>query len=174
MSEHSMTYNVLFLGSGNATRSIMAEAILNREGAGKFRALSAGVQAHAELDARAVALLKKTHFDVASLRPKAWTELTGEDAPIFDFIFTLSDDTALMPQSAWRGQPIFAHWDIADPARASGNEAQVQLAYADTFRMLSNRIGILVNLRLHTLDRRAIQRQVDSIGQSLSPAAVVA
>ncbi|HVZ54933.1 MAG TPA: arsenate reductase ArsC [Pseudolabrys sp.] len=174
MGEIGAKHNVLFLGSGNAARSIMAEAILNREGHDKFCALSAGIQAHVDLDPHAVALLQKTYFDVTGLRPKAWTELAGAGAPIFDFIFALSDDAALMPQSAWRGQPIFARWDIPDPARAGGNEAQVQLAYADVFRMLSNRIGILVNLRLHALDRRAIQRQIDGIGKGLASAVAAA
>lgn len=174
MSDHGAKYNVLFLGSGNRARSIMAEAILGREGGKNLQAFSAGVQAHVELDPHAVALLRQMQFSVDGLRPKAWTELTGDDAPVFDFVFTLSDDAALLPRSAWRGQPVFAHWDIGDPAWAGGNEAQVQLAYAEAFRMLSNRIGILASLRLRALNRWTIQRQIDGIGNNCARATVAA
>lgn len=174
MSEHGAKYNVLFLGSGNAARSVLAECILNREGHANFRAYSAGVQAHVELDPHAVELLRQMNFNIDGLRPKAWTELTGDNAPAFDFVFTLSEDAVLLPRSAWRGRPVFAHWNIPDPAWVGGNEAEVQLAYADAFRMLSNRIGILVNLRLHAFDRPMIQRQVDGIGKGLAAAAPAA
>ncbi len=152
----------------------MAEAILNREGVGKFQACSAGIQAHAELDARAIDLLRRSHFDTGTARPKNWNEFAGEDAPRFDFIFTVCDNAALLPRAMWQGSPAFAHWGMADPAMAQGNESQIRLAYADTFRMLSNRIGIFVNLPLRSLSLLSMQRQLDRIGSNGESAAVVA
>jgi protein-tyrosine-phosphatase len=168
-------YNVLFLGSGNAARSIFAEAILKREGKGNFNAYSAGIQARAELDPNAVDLLNRLNFDTAAMQPKNWDALAGDGAPAFDFIFTVSDDAMLLPRSMWRGHPVFAHWSVADPAMAQGNESQIRLAYVDAFRMLSNRVGIFVNLPLRALDQLAMQRQLDLIGgKTPAEAAVVA
>lgn len=164
MNNLGAKFNVLFLGKGNAARSIMAEAILNREGGEKFNAYSAGIQAENKLDPIAIDLLKRSHFDTSAMRTKNWNELAGEGAPHFDFIFMVCDNAGLLPRSMWQGQPVFAHWGIADPARAQGNESQIRLTYADTFRMLSNRIGIFVNLPLRSLDRLAMQRQLDAIG----------
>lgn len=170
MSDNGTKYNVLFLGSGNSARSIMAEAILNREGHGKFRAYSAGIQCHAELDSHAVDLLNKMHFDVAGAYPKNWSELAGEGAPTFDFVFTVCDSATMLPRSMWQGRPIFAHWGLADPAKTQGNEAQIRLAYADAFRMLSNRILILVNLPLRSVDLMTMQRELNVIGNADSAA----
>jgi arsenate reductase (thioredoxin) len=167
-------YNVLFLGNSNCARSIMAEAILNREGRGKFRAYSAGIEAHAELDPNAADLLKKMHFDVGALRPKNWSELAGKDGPAFDFIFTLCQGAALLPRSMWQGNAVFAHWGIPNPVFAEGNDAEVRLAYADAFRMLSNRIGIFVNLPLRSLDRMSMQQKLDLIGNAAAAAIVAA
>lgn len=176
MSDREAEYNVLFLGSGNRARSIMAEAILNREGRGKFCAYSAGIHADADLDRKAVDLLEKMQFDVSGLHPKEWSALAGDTGPDFDFVFTICDEAALLPQSMWRGSPVFAHWHVPDPARAPGNDTQVRLAYADTFRMLSNRIGIFSNLPSHSLDLLSMQRKLDMIGRSAddAPAASVA
>jgi arsenate reductase len=170
-------YNVLFLGSSNSARSIMAEAILNREGGGRFRAFSAGIAAGSELDRQTVDLLGRLHFDTSAMRPKNWNELAGDDGPAFDFIFTVSDDATMLPHAMWQGQPIFAHWGVADPARAQGNEAQIRLAYADAFRMLSNRIMIFVNLPLRSLDLMSMPRKLDLIGNAdtaAKPAVVAA
>jgi len=167
-------YNVLFLGGGNCARSIMAEAILNRDGRGAFRAYSAGLHANAGLDQNAVDLLKKMHFDVDSMQPKEWSELAGETGQAFDFVFTVCEEAIMLPQSMWKGQPIFAHWGVPDPARVEGNEAQVRLAYADAFRMLSNRIGIFVNLPLRSLDLLTMQRKLDQIGGAKAAAVVAA
>ena len=174
MSNRGTTYNVLFLGSGNAARSIIAEAILNREGGGNFRAYSAGILADAELDRRAVDLLRQSHFDISQAHPKNWNELAGEDAPRFDFVFTVCDSAAMLPRSMWQGSPVFAHWAVPNPATAQGNESQIRLAYADAFRMLSNRIGIFVNLPLRSLGQLAVQRQLDQIGGNVAPVAVAA
>ena len=159
-------YNVLFLGSSNSARSIMAEAILNREGGGRFRAFSAGIAPGAELDRQTVDLLGRMHFDTAGLHPKSWEEFAGDGGAAFDFIFTVCDNAGLLPRAMWKGQPIFAHWGVADPARAQGNAAQIRLAYADTFRMLSNRIMIFVNLPLRSLDLMSMQRKLDLIGNT--------
>ena len=174
MSNSGAKFNVLFLGSGNAARSIMAEAILIRDGGEKFNAYSAGIQAKIELDPSAVDLLKRSHFETAEMRTKNWNEFAGDGAPCFDFIFTVCDNAALLPRSMWQGHPVFAHWGVADPAMAQGNESQIRLAYADTFRMLSNRIGIFVNLPLRSLDRLAMQRQLDAIGNKRTDESAIA
>jgi protein-tyrosine-phosphatase len=169
-------YNVLFLGSNNSTRSIMAEAILNREGGGRFRAFSAGIAAGSELDRQTIDLLGRLHFDTSAMRPKNWNELAGDGGPTFDFVFTVCDDATMLPRAMWNGHPVFAHWGVADPTRAQGNEAQIRLAYADAFRMLSNRIMIFVNLPLRSLDLMSMQRKLDLIGNAdkAQPAVVAA
>ena len=164
MNNRGTQYNVLFLGNGNAARSIMAEAILNREGRDKFHAYSAGINAHTEIDPRAADLLKRSQCDMINARPKNWNELAGDDTPRFDFVFTVCEGAALLPRSIWQGKPIFAHWGVPNPAFVEGNEAQIRLAYADAFRMLSSRIGIFVNLPLRSLDRLTMQRDLESIG----------
>jgi len=174
MSDRGMEYNVLFLGNSNSARSVMAEAILNREGQGKFRACSAGIQANAEIDPHAIDLLRKMHFDVSALRSKDWSEVARDGAPAFDFVFTLCESATLLPQSTWQGHPVFAHWGIPNPAFAAGNDAEVRLAYADTFRMLSNRIGIFVNLPLRSLDLFSMQRKLDMIGKPAATATAAA
>ena len=166
MNNHGTKYNVLFLGNGNAARSIMAESLLNREGREKFHAYSAGINAHTEIDARAADLLKRSHIDIVGARPKNWNEFAGDEAPRFDFVFTVCEGAALLPRSVWRGSPIVAHWGVPNPAFVEGNEAQIRLAYADAFRMLSNRIGIFVNLPLRSSDIIAMQYQLDLIGKS--------
>ena len=170
----SGVYNVLFLGNGNSARSIMAETILNREGRGKFCAWSAGILADAEIDAQAADLMRKMGFDISGARPKLWSDLAGDGAPEFDFVFTVCDEAAMLPRSMWPGQPVFAHWGIADPAKSTGNEAQVRLAYADAFRMLSNRIVVFTSLPLRALDTLAMQRKLDVIGSGEQTAVVAA
>ena len=174
MDNRGTQYNVLFLGGGNAARSIMAEAILNREGGACFRAYSAGVQPLRELDHHAVELLKRLQFDVSGAHPKDWSELAGDGAPAFDFVFTVCDQATLLPRSMWKGRPLFAHWGIDDPAKAEGGVPERELAYADAFRMLSNRIGIFVNLPLHALGHLATQHHIELIGQPAQPDVVAA
>lgn len=174
MVERSM-HNVLFLGGANSARSIMAEAILNREGNGSFRAYSAGMQPVSALDRHAVTLLTRSQFDLAGMHPKDWSELTGENAPAFDFIFTVCDHAARLPHSVWKGGgPLFAHWDIDDPAKAEGSMSEIELAYAVAFRMLAKRIGIFVALPLRSLDAVAMQSHLDLIGDRADQAATVA
>jgi arsenate reductase len=164
-------FNVLFLCTGNSARSIMAEAILNREGRGNFRAFSAGSQPKGEPHAYTLDLLRKLNFDVRAFRSKSWHEFSGPDAPPLDFVFTVCDNAAGEACPYWPGQPMTAHWGVPDPAAATGSEAEMRLAFADAFRMLSNRIGVFVNLPLRALDRLTLQAQLDSIGKAKGTAA---
>lgn len=164
-------YNVLFLCTGNSARSIMAEAILNREGRGRFRAFSAGSQPKGTPHPYTLDLLRKLNFDVRGFRSKSWLEFSGPNAEPLDFVFTVCDNAAGEACPFWPGQPMTAHWGVPDPAAAEGNEAEVRFAFADTFRMLSNRIGIFVNLPLRSLDRLTLQAQLDNLGKSKDSAA---
>jgi protein-tyrosine-phosphatase len=157
-------FNVLFLCTGNSARSIMAEAILAREGPGRFRAFSAGSQPKGAVHPYALDLLRKLNFSVDRLRSKSWNEFAAPGAPVLDFVFTVCDSAAAESCPVWPGQPMTAHWGIPDPAAAVGNEAEIRLAFADAFRMLSNRITIFVNLPLRSLDRLTLQQRLDSIG----------
>ena len=164
-------FNVLFLCTGNSARSIMAEAILNREGRGSFRAFSAGSQPKGRVHPCTIDLLRRLNFDVSGLRSKSWHELSGPGATPLDFVFTVCDNAAGESCPFWPGQPMTAHWGVPDPAAVTGNEAEIRLAFAEAFRMLSNRISILVSLPLRSLDRLSLQRQLDSIGKSKDSAA---
>jgi arsenate reductase (thioredoxin) len=165
VSEHE-PFNVLFLCTGNSARSIMAEAILGREGVRKFRVFSAGSQPKGVIQPAALSLLRRMNFDVSSFRSKSWSEFTGPSAPKLDFVFTLCDDAAAETCPLWPGQPMTAHWGIPDPAAAKGNEAEVNLAFADAFRMLNNRISIFVNLPLSSLDQLSLQERLNAIGKT--------
>jgi protein-tyrosine-phosphatase len=159
-------YNVLFLCTGNSARSIMAEAILNREGRGNFRAFSAGSHPKGKVHPHTLDLLRKLNFDASGFRSKSWSEFARPDAPKLDFVFTVCDDAAAETCPIWPGQPMTAHWGLPDPAAATGNEAEIRLAFADTFRMLNNRISIFVSLPIHSLDKFALQKQLDVIGRT--------
>ena len=132
--------NVLFLCTGNSARSIMAECILNRSGAGKFRAYSAGSHPTGKVNPMALNLLRKTNYDVSKLRSKSWDEFAAPGAPKLDFVFTVCDDAANEVCPIWPGQPMTAHWGLPDPAKAQGTEAERHFAFADRFRMLTQRI----------------------------------
>src|SRR6202011_1766820 len=120
----------------------MAEVILNRAGQGKFRAFSAGSQPKGQVHPYALDLLRRLNYDVSGVRSKSWLEFSGPNAPKLDFAFTLCDDAAAETCPVWPGQPMTAHWGLPDPAAATGNEAEIRLAFADAFRMLNNRISI--------------------------------
>jgi arsenate reductase (thioredoxin) len=158
-------FNVLFLCTGNSARSIMAEVILNRAGQGRFRAFSAGSQPKGQVHPYALDLLRKLNFDVSALRSKSWQEFSGAAAPKLDFVFTVCDNAAAESCPVWPGQPMTAHWGVPDPAAATGKEAEVRLAFADAFRMLSNRINIFVSLPMRSLDQLSLQRQLEAIGK---------
>jgi arsenate reductase (thioredoxin) len=167
-------FNVLFLCTGNSARSIMAEAILSREGRGNFRAFSAGSHPKGQVHPYTLDLLRKLNFDVRGFRSKSWDEFSAEGAPPLDFVFTVCDDAANEACPFWAGRPgqaMTVHWGVPDPARATGSEAEVRLAFADTFRMLSNRISLFVSLPLHSLDKLTLQRHLESIGKSKDSAA---
>jgi arsenate reductase (thioredoxin) len=162
----SKPFNVLFLCTGNSARSIMAEAILGREGRGHFRAFSAGSQPKGQVHSYALDLLRRMNFDVSDLRSKSWTEFAQPGAPELDFVFTVCDNAAQEACPVWPGQPMTAHWGVPDPAAATGKEAEIRLAFADTFRMLNNRISIFISLPIRSLDRLALQSRLDAIGKS--------
>jgi len=159
-------YHVLFLCAGNAARSIMAEAILNRWGAGRFHAFSAGSQPRGAVHPYTLDLLRQQNFDPEFARSKNWDEFAGDDAHSLDFVFTLCDEAAAEVCPVWPGQPMTAHWAIPDPAKATGSEAERRLAFADAYRMLNNRISIFVSLPIASLDRLALQKRLDEIGQT--------
>ena len=158
-------YNVLFLCTGNSARSIVAEAILWREGAGKFNAFSAGSQPKGQVHPYALDLLRQLNHPVADLRSKDWDEFAEAGAPALDFVFTVCDNAAAEVCPIWPGQPMTAHWGLPDPAAAEGSEAEKRLAFADTYRMLKNRIAIFVNLPIASLDRLSLQKKLAGIGK---------
>ena len=159
-------FTALFLCTGNSARSIMAEAILSRDGAGKFVAYSAGSMPTGKVNPHVIDLLASKGIAAAGFRSKSWQEFSGPDAPTLDFVFTVCDNAAAEVCPIWPGQPMTAHWGIPDPAAASGNDAQIGLAFADAYRLLSNRIGLLLNLPLAGLDRLSLQRRLDEIGET--------
>ena len=164
-------FNVLFICTGNSARSIMAEAVLNRAGAGRFRGFSAGSTPKGVVHPYALDLLRRLHYDVSDVRSKSWTEFSGPQAPKLDFAFTLCDDAAAESCPVWPGQPMTAHWGMPDPAAATGNEAEIRLAFADTIRMLTNRINIFTSLPIRSLDLLSLQKRLDSIGTTKELAA---
>src|SRR6478736_3091067 len=159
------SYNVLFLCTGNSARSIIAEAILNRIGKGAFRAYSAGSQPKGQVNPGARALLESLGYETAGLRSKSWDEFAKAGAPKFDFVFTVCDNAAAEACPVWPGQPMTAHWGIADPAEAEGSPAQIALAFKDAYRMLHQRIGVFTALPIRSLDRLSLQRRLEEIGR---------
>ncbi|MBW8638426.1 arsenate reductase ArsC [Hoeflea sp. WL0058] len=159
-------FNVLFLCTGNSARSILAEAILNREGAGRFRAYSAGSQPKGEVHPQAIALLKKANYDTSFARSKDWLEFAEPGAPEMDFVFTVCDNAAQESCPVWPGQPMTAHWGVPDPAAVEGSDTVIALAFADTYRMLNQRITIFCSLPIHSLDKLSLQKRLSDIGKS--------
>ncbi len=163
-------YNVLFLCTGNSARSILAEAILNRLGAGRFRAYSAGSQPKGEVHPYALQLLKTANHDTSFARSKSWDEFATPDAPRMDFVFTVCDNAAAETCPILPGQPMTAHWGVPDPAAVEGTDAEKHFAFADAYRMLTNRISIFTNLPISSLDRLALEKRVRDIGRDLPKA----
>ena len=160
--------NVLFLCTGNSARSIIAEAITNRVGGGRFRGYSAGSHPTGTVNPYAIALLKGLNHSTDDFRSKDWNEFSGPDAPQMDFVFTVCDNAANEVCPIWPGQPMSAHWGLPDPAAVEGTDAQIAAAFANTYRMMNNRIEIFVNLPHASLDRPSLKRHLDKVGCTLS------
>jgi arsenate reductase (thioredoxin) len=158
-------FKVLFLCTSNSARSIIAEAILNRLGAGKFRAFSAGSQPQGQVNPHALQLLEGLDYDTSGFRSKSWDEFAEAGGPEFDFVFTVCDNAAAEACPVWPGQPMTAHWGIPDPAAATGTEAEIALAFKDAYRMLHQRIGLFVSLPIRSLDRLSLQHRLKEIGR---------
>ena len=158
-------YNVLFLCTGNSARSIIAEAILNNVGAGKFRAYSAGSQPKGQVNPHTIQLLRSLGYNTLGYRSKSWDEFAKAGEPKFDFVFTVCDNAAVEACPVWPGQPMTAHWGIPDPAEATGNSAEVALAFKDAYRLLNQRIGIFAALPLRSLNQLVLQNRLHEIGQ---------
>ena len=157
--------NVLFLCTGNSARSIMAEAILNRLGMGKFKGYSAGSHPKGAVNPHTSTVLRKSNFDVSRLRSKSWDEFTTPDAPKLDFVFTVCDDAAGEACPVWPGQPMTAHWGIEDPAKVEGTDIQKEAAFVQAFKYLKNRISIFTNLPLKNLGSMVLQSKLRDIGR---------
>ena len=158
-------YNVLFLCTGNSARSVIAEAILNRDSRGRFRAFSAGSHPKGTVNPYTLELLHQFNYDVSTLRSKSWSEFASTDSPKLDFVFTVCDNAAGEACPLWPGQPISAHWGIPDPAAATGSAAETALAFKDTYRMLERRISLLLALPLEKLDRLGLSARLKAIGR---------
>jgi arsenate reductase len=158
-------YNVLFLCTGNSARSIIAEAVLNRLGNGRFKAFSAGSFPKGQVHPYAIALLERQSYETQALRSKSWNEFAGPQAEPLDFVFTVCDNAAGEVCPVWPGQPMTAHWGLPDPAAVEGNEAERRLAFAETLRMLRNRIGAFVSLPIKSLDSLSLQNRLREIGR---------
>lgn len=161
----SKIYNVLFLCTGNSARSILAEAILNQIGEGKFKAFSAGSQPKGEVHPCALALLKHHNFDVSSLRSKSWDEFAAPGAPKVDFVFTVCDNAAGESCPLWPGQPITAHWGFPDPAAETTSLKAQEAAFVTTFRELSQRIRLFLALPIAKIERMSLQDQLRALHQ---------
>ena len=157
-------FNVLFLCTGNSARSIMAEAILNKLGAGKFRGLSAGSRPSGQVHPETLRLLNGLGYDTSGYRSKSWNEFARPGAPALDFAFTVCDNAAGESCPLWPGQPMTAHWGVPDPAAAKGTAAEIALAFKDAYRMLHQRIAVFAALPIRSLDRLSLQSKLEKIG----------
>ena len=160
------SYNVLFLCTGNSARSIMAEAILNFKGRPNFTAYSAGSHPSGQVRPEALGQLEIAHIPTRSLNSKSWDEFSQPGAPKLDFVLTVCDNAAKEVCPVWPGQPMTAHWGVPDPAAVRGNQAEIERAFRDAFLILDRRISLFISLPLKTLDRLALKRELDNIGQT--------
>jgi arsenate reductase len=161
----TLTYNVLFLCTGNSARSIMAEAILNHKGKGQFAAYSAGSHPSASPRPEALDQLASAGISITGLRSKSWDEFAAPNAPMMNFVFTVCDNAANEVCPYWPGQPLTAHWGIPDPASVRGTPEDVARAFRDAFVILDRRIGLFLSLPLATLGQLAIQKEITEIGR---------
>lgn len=162
-------YNVLFLCTGNSARSIMAEAILNFRGQPNFNAFSAGSHPSGKVRPEALRQLEMAHIPTSGVRSKAWDEFSQPGSPKLDFVFTVCDNAAKEVCPVWPGQPMTAHWGVPDPAAVQGSEAEVERAFRETFFILDRRIRLFLSLPLQTLDSLSLKKELDSIGQTMTP-----
>jgi len=160
--------NVLFLCTGNSARSIIAEAIINRDGHGHFRGYSAGSMPKGKVHPHTLSTLSRLGYPTGGLRSKSWDEFARPDAPKLDFVFTVCDNAAGEVCPLWPGQPITAHWGVPDPAAVTDDAAAETLAFAHAYRQLKNRIDLFVSLPLASLDRISLQRRLDAIGKTIT------
>ena len=157
-------FNVLFLCTGNSGRSILAESILRKDGAGRFNAFSAGSRPKGVVNPFALKVLESLNYSTEGLRSKNWSEFAGPHVPVMDFVFTLCDDAAREACPVWPGQPMTAHWGIEDPAAALGADIQKEAAFVTAFRYLKNRVSAFSNLPLKSLDKLALTAELREIG----------
>ena len=163
MNQHN--YNVLFICTGNSARSILAEALMNQLGKGHFRAYSAGSFPKGEVHPLTIETLQERNFDVGALRSKSWDEFAAPDAPQMDFIFTVCDNAGGEICPLWPGHPVTAHWGFPDPAAVEGPYETRKAAFAKTFREISQRLRIFLNLPFAKLDRMSLQKHLDELGE---------
>ena len=163
------SYNVLFLCTGNSARSIMAEAILNFKGRPDFSAHSAGSHPSGKVRAEALRQLEIAHIPTQGLRSKAWDEFSRPGAPQLHFVFTVCDNAAKEVCPVWPGQPMTAHWGIPDPAAVRGSAEEIERAFREAFLLLDRRISLFLCLPLGSLDRLALKKELDNIGQTTTP-----
>ncbi len=162
--------NVLFLCTHNSARSIIAEVVMNRLGMGKFQGYSAGSMPSGKVHPRAIDMLRNLNYDTSKLRSKPWDEFAKPGAPQLNFVFTVCDNAANEVCPIWPGQPVSAHWGLPDPSTIQGSETERALAFADTHRMLYQRISIFTNLPLSSLDKLSLQKRLDDIGKTKADA----
>ena len=164
----SRRYNVLFLCTGNSARSILAEAYLNSARRGRFAGFSAGSHPTGKVNAVALELLAKNRIETAGLRSKSWEEFARPGAPALDFVFTVCDNAAGEVCPIWPGQPMTAHWGIADPAAAQGADEERRKAFVRAFTELCTRINLFLSLPIEKLDRLTLKEKLEAIGKSVS------
>ena len=157
--------NVLFLCTGNSARSIFGESLINRLGRGKFRGFSAGSHPKGAVNPFTIYELQQNNYLTDGLRSKDWAEFEGPDAPHMDFVFTVCDKAAAEVCPVWPGQPMTAHWGVADPAEVDGDDIEKKAAFHRAFSELENRISVFVNLPFESLDRLKLQKRLDEIGR---------
>jgi protein-tyrosine-phosphatase len=158
-------FNVLFLCTGNSARSIMGEALLNKDGRGRFKAYSAGSHPKGTVNPFALKVLESLGYPTDGLHSKPWDVFAGPDAPVMDFVFTVCDDAAGEVCPVWPGQPMTAHWGIEDPAKVEGSDIQKEAAFLQAMRYLKTRIGLFTNLPLRGLNALSLQRKLGEIGE---------
>ncbi|WP_348524789.1 metalloregulator ArsR/SmtB family transcription factor [Paracoccus marinaquae] len=159
-------FNVLFLCTANSARSLIAEAILNADESGRFRAFSAGSHPAGRPNPRTLRLLDRLGHDLSGIRSKSWDEFAGPDAPKMDFVFTVCDSAAGEVCPVWPGQPMSAHWGLPDPAAVGGNDAEQAAAFNRTHKMLATRLSAFASLPVGTLERKSLQAELDRIGRA--------